>query len=51
MGGTWVGHGVCLRVDFAGHYGVTTKRLNEQVKRNLDRFQQIIRSPPIAPPS
>lgn len=29
---------VILDVDLAKLYGVTTKRLNEQVKRNLDRF-------------
>ena len=27
-----------LDIDLAAIYGVTTKRLNEQVKRNLDRF-------------
>ena len=29
---------VMLDVDLAALYGVPTKRLNEQVKRNLDRF-------------
>jgi ORF6N domain len=29
---------VMLDADLAGLYGVTTKRLNEQVKRNRDRF-------------
>ena len=29
---------VILDADLAELYGVTTKRLNEQVKRNLDRF-------------
>jgi antitoxin component of MazEF toxin-antitoxin module len=32
------GQRVMLDVDLAALYGVTTKRLNEQVKRNLDRF-------------
>ena len=32
------GHRVLLDADLAGLYGVTTKRLNEQVKRNIDRF-------------
>jgi hypothetical protein len=32
------GHRVMLDVDLAQLYGVPTKRLNEQVKRNLDRF-------------
>lgn len=32
------GHRVMLDSDLAHLYGVTTKRLNEQVKRNLDRF-------------
>jgi len=27
-----------LDADLAALYGVTTKRLNEQVKRNIDRF-------------
>jgi len=27
-----------LDSDLAERYGVTTKRLNEQVKRNIDRF-------------
>ncbi len=32
------GHRVMLDADLAELYGVPTKRLNEQVKRNLDRF-------------
>lgn len=32
------GQKVMLDADLAALYGVTTKRLNEQVKRNLDRF-------------
>ena len=32
------GHKVILDSDLAALYGVTTKRLNEQVKRNNDRF-------------
>jgi len=32
------GERVILDVDLARIYGVTTKRLNEQVKRNPDRF-------------
>jgi hypothetical protein len=32
------GHRVILDADLAELYGVTTKRLNEQVKRNADRF-------------
>lgn len=32
------GQKVVLDSDLAGLYGVTTKRLNEQVKRNRDRF-------------
>ncbi len=32
------GHRVMLDEDLAELYGVTTKRLNEQVKRNLGRF-------------
>ncbi len=32
------GHRVILDADLAELYGVTTKRLNEQVKRNTDRF-------------
>jgi len=31
---------VMLDVDLARIYGVTTKRLNEQVKRNRDRFPE-----------
>ncbi|HEV2523729.1 MAG TPA: ORF6N domain-containing protein [Gammaproteobacteria bacterium] len=31
-------HKVLLDTDLAALYGVTTKRLNEQVKRNQDRF-------------
>ncbi len=32
------GHRVILDADLALLYGVSTKRLNEQVKRNIDRF-------------
>src|SRR5438552_1159242 len=32
------GHKVILDADLAEVYGVTTKRLNEQAKRNRDRF-------------
>jgi hypothetical protein len=32
------GKKVMLDADLAGLYGVTTKRLNEQIKRNKDRF-------------
>lgn len=32
------GHKVILDADLADLYGVTTKRLNEQVKRNAERF-------------
>ena len=32
------GEKVMLDVDLAALYGVTTKRLNEQVKRNRERF-------------
>ncbi|MFA5877613.1 MAG: ORF6N domain-containing protein [Candidatus Paceibacterota bacterium] len=32
------GKKVMLDVDLANLYGVTTKRLNEQVKRNIERF-------------
>lgn len=32
------GHKVMLDMDLATVYGVSTKRLNEQVKRNRDRF-------------
>ena len=32
------GHRVLLDSDLAQIYGITTKRLNEQVKRNFDRF-------------
>ena len=32
------GHKVMLDRDLAALYGVETKRLNEQVKRNLKRF-------------
>jgi hypothetical protein len=32
------GHKVLLDAELATLYGVTTKRLNEQVKRNRDRF-------------
>ena len=32
------GHRVLLDADLAALYGVETRRLNEQVKRNIDRF-------------
>lgn len=34
------GQKVLLAYDLADLYGVTTKRLNEQVKRNIDRFPE-----------
>jgi hypothetical protein len=34
------GKNILVDADLAGIYGVTTKRLNEQVKRNIDRFPQ-----------
>jgi hypothetical protein len=34
------GRKVLLDVHLAGLYGVTTKRLNEQVKRNRNRFPE-----------
>ena len=34
------GHKVILDADFAALYCVTTKRLNEQVRRNLPRFPE-----------
>ena len=34
------GHKVILDSDLAELYGVTTKRLNEQVRRNLPRFPE-----------
>jgi hypothetical protein len=34
------GQRVILDADLAAIYGVTTKRLNEQVKRNADRFPE-----------
>jgi hypothetical protein len=34
------GHKVMIDADLANIYGVTTKRLNEQVKRNRDRFPE-----------
>lgn len=34
------GKKVILDSDLAGLYGVTTKRLNQQVKRNSDRFPE-----------
>jgi transposase len=34
------GQRVLLDSDLAALYGVTTKRLNEQVKRNIDRFSE-----------
>lgn len=33
-------HRVILDADLAALYGVTTKRLNEQVKRNAERFPE-----------
>ncbi len=37
------GHKVLLDTELAALYGVTTKRLNEQVKRNAGRFPQDFR--------
>lgn len=37
------GHKVLLDVDLARLYGVTTRRLNEQVRRNEDRFPEDFR--------
>ena len=34
----FAGQKVLLDSDLASLYGVTTKRLNEQVKRNIERF-------------
>jgi hypothetical protein len=34
------GHKVMIDADLAAVYGVTTKRLNEQVKRNRERFPE-----------
>jgi hypothetical protein len=34
------GQRVLLDTDLAALYGVTTKRLNEQVRRNADRFPE-----------
>jgi ORF6N domain len=34
------GHRIILDAELAGLYGVTTKRLNEQVKRNANRFPE-----------
>lgn len=34
------GHKVMLDSELAALYGVTTKRLNEQVRRNLGRFPE-----------
>ena len=34
------GHKVIIASDLAGLYGVTTKRLNQQVKRNIERFPE-----------
>ena len=34
------GHKVILDADLAAFYGVTAKRLNEQVKRNIERFPE-----------
>jgi hypothetical protein len=35
---TFRGHKVLMDSDLAALYGVTTKRLNEQVRRNIERF-------------
>lgn len=34
------GHQVMLDSDLAKLYGIETKRLNEQVRRNIDRFPE-----------
>lgn len=34
------GQKVMLDADLAGLYGVTTKRLNQQVRRNIERFPE-----------
>ena len=34
------GHKVMLSIDLARLYGVSAKRLNEQVKRNIKRFPE-----------
>lgn len=34
------GHRILIDVDLAALYGVSTKRLNEQVKRNAERFPE-----------
>jgi hypothetical protein len=34
------GHAVILDADLAALYGVPVKRLNEQVRRNADRFTE-----------
>jgi phage regulator Rha-like protein len=39
------GHKVLLDADLAALYGVTTKRLNEQVQRNRERFPEDFRFP------
>ena len=36
------GKKVMFDKDLAGLYGVTTKRLNEQVKRNIYRFRKTL---------
>ena len=36
------GRKVILDTDLAGLYGVSTKRLNEQVRRNFERFPTAI---------
>ena len=43
------GHKVLLDAELAALYGVTTKRLNEQVKRNRERFPDdfMFRLPPV----
>ena len=38
------GKKIMLDTDLAGLYGVTTSRLNEQVKRNAERFPEIGRA-------
>ena len=36
------GHKVMIDADLAALYGVPTKRLNEQVRRNSDRFTDFL---------
>ena len=40
------GHKILLDTHLAALYGVTTKRLNEQVRRNRARFPERCRIPP-----